>query len=899
MDIVLSMVLVAFACVIAMQGTFFTLAQERKQEMNRVVGLTAVCGFLWCMGYACMGVAENTGVAFLCRAVGLLGVYGFLTIMAYGTGLASGVIIRHKKRWICGCAVVAVPCWAWFAFSGTDLFVQTGYGWAFTAQMSPARGLHMLYISIMIITGTVFMGVWYRKVKLHREKRMVAALLMGGYGVVIGLVFDLLLPVCGVPSFPPLSCLGVFISYTLIAVLIRKNNAFHLSVQNLMKYVYEYAGLPVLAFDEQGQLALANQAARGYFEKEFGQTPGLELNDFFQLTDADCEALSEIKEGQYSFRLFSKIGRRKSAVVFTTIFDKYKQPLCRLCFVHDLSQEMKALQELDKAKENLKQQLAEKSRQMQRLSLQAVTIVANIIDAKDPYTKGHSVRVARYAWVIAKELGWPEDKMTNLRYIAMLHDIGKIGVPDTILNKAGELTPDEYEIVKSHTVLGGEILKDIATVEDVDKGARYHHERYDGKGYPDGLKGEEIPMVARIIGVADAFDTMSSNLVYRKRRSREETWQELRNGRGTQFDPQVVDAFLQVLNRTQWDESVPQEEIGHSVAEEGNRLLARIVSQWEEKNRETGEKDYLTGLWGRREGERQIRLALQETGGCLVVIDMDNLKGVNDRYGHLAGDQALRILGDVLRQYAGEPAITARMGGDEFLCFWPGVMEKEEIRCRMENILSGYDHKKEENEILRNTSLSAGVNLCEIYSDYSDNFRGADKALYHIKRNGKGGYDFYRNALQRYPVSMGTDLAKLTQALLHQGAYQGTLQVEPREFSRMYEYVSSLAVRNKKPLQLIMITLQEKDDKEFDFSEQEQLMTLVERAIRESLRKVDVCTRYSQQQFLVILTNTGEENLERIMERIKDYFYRYSDKNRAVLLCQTTEPLHGEEKTSK
>ncbi len=185
---------------------------------------------------------------------------------------------------------------------------------------------------------------------------------------------------------------------------------------------------------------------------------------------------------------------------------------------------------------------------------ETVMAIANSVDAKDVRTSQHSSRVAEYAVLIAEEMNcfpwWQRDKaLSNLRKAAQMHDIGKIGIPDSVLNKVGRLTDDEYAKMKSHVVGGAEILKDFTLVEHVVDGTRYHHERYDGKGYPDGLKGEEIPLFARIIGVADAFDAMTSNRVYRNHMDNDYVMNEMKRGRGTQFDPEALDAFLRLVDK--------------------------------------------------------------------------------------------------------------------------------------------------------------------------------------------------------------------------------------------------------------------------------------------------------------------------------------------------------------
>ena len=185
---------------------------------------------------------------------------------------------------------------------------------------------------------------------------------------------------------------------------------------------------------------------------------------------------------------------------------------------------------------------------------ETVMAIAKSVDAKDVRTHEHSMRVAEYSVLIADEMNcfkwWQRSKaLANLKKAAQMHDIGKIGVPDSVLNKVGRLNDDEYAKMKSHVVGGAEILKDFTLVDHVVDGTRYHHERYDGRGYPDGLKGEEIPLFGRIIAVADAFDAMTSNRVYRNHMDTDYVMNEMKRGRGTQFDPEALDAFLRLVDK--------------------------------------------------------------------------------------------------------------------------------------------------------------------------------------------------------------------------------------------------------------------------------------------------------------------------------------------------------------
>lgn len=179
---------------------------------------------------------------------------------------------------------------------------------------------------------------------------------------------------------------------------------------------------------------------------------------------------------------------------------------------------------------------------------QALCTIGKTIDAKDAYTNGHSVRVAYYAREIVKRMGYSEEEQENVYYIALLHDIGKIGVPDSVLNKEGLLTPEERAIIQTHPRKGGEILRDFTALKGLTDGALYHHERYDGKGYCTGLAGEDIPLIARIVCVADCYDAMSSDRCYRKALPPEKILEELETGSGTQFDPKIA-AIMEAMIR--------------------------------------------------------------------------------------------------------------------------------------------------------------------------------------------------------------------------------------------------------------------------------------------------------------------------------------------------------------
>lgn len=186
---------------------------------------------------------------------------------------------------------------------------------------------------------------------------------------------------------------------------------------------------------------------------------------------------------------------------------------------------------------------------IQKVYLATIEVLATAIDAKDPYTQGHSRRVTQYSMAIAEELNMGSKEIDAVRYAGLLHDVGKIGINDSIIRKPARLTDEEYAIIKKHPEIGAKILRPVDFLADKVPGVKHHHEYYDGRGYPDHLKGEEIPLIARIICVADAFDAMTTNRPYRKGLSLNTAVAELNKFSGKQFDPACVDAFLKAFEK--------------------------------------------------------------------------------------------------------------------------------------------------------------------------------------------------------------------------------------------------------------------------------------------------------------------------------------------------------------
>jgi HD-GYP domain-containing protein (c-di-GMP phosphodiesterase class II) len=199
--------------------------------------------------------------------------------------------------------------------------------------------------------------------------------------------------------------------------------------------------------------------------------------------------------------------------------------------------------------QRINEQLIITQKKLKETHLSTITTLVLSLEAKDPYARGHSERVTKYSVAIAKELGLSQEEIAEIERAGKLHDIGKLGIDDAILSKPGLLTDKEYAIVKTHPQRGTVILEPLDFLSKERTIMRHHHERFDGGGYPDRLKGEEIPLGARIMALADAFDAMKSERPYRQPLPEEEILSEIKKNAGSQFDPKVVEAFLSLVNK--------------------------------------------------------------------------------------------------------------------------------------------------------------------------------------------------------------------------------------------------------------------------------------------------------------------------------------------------------------
>lgn len=526
------------------------------------------------------------------------------------------------------------------------------------------------------------------------------------------------------------------------------------------------------------------------------------------------------------------------------------------------------------------EELNKKNNELQDMAIQTIATIANTIDAKDEYTRGHSKRVSEYSASIAREMGLDNEDVNKIRSIALLHDIGKIGVPDAVLNKPGKLTDDEYELMKQHTVIGAEILKDIGMLPGIDIGAKHHHERYDGKGYPDKLKGDEIPEIARIIAVADAFDAMTSNRVYRKHLDMDRVLDELKKCSGTQFDPKMSGALIKMLEENRLT-PISAENNQETDMSDVSKIWSRVIERDEKKFMDKSMYDELTGLYSRNFGEKLIKEAIENTKGTVIVADIDHFRRINGEAGFLLGDIFLRTVASVLDKIE-NTKILARYGGDEFVLFLPDLVDESSISEIADKLLEEIRQQNSQLNAEAFLTISLGIRICTgVKNVYQDMFLDADRALYMSKQSGGDCYRFYEkqeNIEHGYSDKTNVDLIKLRDTIRNP-ENNSTYISESPEFHRAYDLIKNMLDETDRPIQLILFTLKPNDDINVSLEAQNTVMDYLEKAIARSIKGRDYTFKYSSTQRMIMLLDAGPDGAKAVSGHImKDFYKSYAEK---------------------
>lgn len=558
-----------------------------------------------------------------------------------------------------------------------------------------------------------------------------------------------------------------------------------------------------------------------------------------------------------------------------------------------MQQRISRILELDDLRKHLERLVDEKTEDIQKIFIQSITTITFAVDAKDRYTKGHSVRVAQYCLAIAKKLNWSKQDCLNLYYIALLHDIGKIGIPDSILNKPVKLTDEEYRLVRSHTVMGANILRPITMVPQISDGARYHHERYDGKGYPYGLKGDDIPYVARIIGIADAYDAITSNRIYEKAQVSDYAVKELRKGRGTQFDPFLTDVMLEIIKDGFELSETPEFEFTQENSEEAEHdaFILEVCKKTENDIQKSTDIDYLTDFPIRKTFEDSVNEYLSDplNHGTMFLMDVDNFLYVNENYGHIAGDHIICRLADVIRSHIETTTLMCRIAGDEFAVFYPGKRPQNWMKEKASALLQDFQDAISDIDVDHKLSISIGITYTKNPRERcKDLLQKCDKALYYVKKNGKNSYQILQRDTdtfaESYSKGVQIDMARLKSRLMEEQPPVGAFSVDYGNFEKIYRLIARSLSRNKKDAQIILFSLTENIQGTMDISDLNDAMNVLERCIVGSLRKGDVTARYSSSQQVVIMIDSNKENGRMIAERIIANYTRMYDNYNVELV---------------
>lgn len=514
--------------------------------------LTAVILLMMnCLGRYMLATAECLSMALTANKIIYLGAC-FLPLM---TVIILARLCEIKLNKVVVCLLTAgssvVMCGA-LSIGKSEIYYKHAeliHGDGYNYLVKTYGPLHTLYLVMSVIYMVIMAGFVVYAIRKRRDIPTRTVITISGIGLV---VFGIYLIERLVGSNISFLSIGYLIGVAFVIKFFERINMYDMSA-NISNSIERMNNYGYLAFDDKYRYVNANP----FIKELFPEIETWLVDEEVPVSDTYfykvvVQYLKEWKGDENVNRIIN-IGESYYKVGIRYLTRGKKNVGYLLEFV-DCTMEKRYYDTVEEYGETMERDVTEKTRELREqqkkikeLFLQTVTALSEAVDAKDRYTSGHSKRVAMYSRMIAERLGKSIEEQEEIYRAGLLHDVGKIRIPVEIINKAGKLTDEEFDIIRIHPITGYHILRGISGDNYIAIAAKYHHERYDGKGYPNGLEGEEIPEVARILGVADTYDAMTSNRSYRDALPQEVARNEIEKGRGTQFDPVIADIMLQMI----------------------------------------------------------------------------------------------------------------------------------------------------------------------------------------------------------------------------------------------------------------------------------------------------------------------------------------------------------------
>lgn len=527
------------------------LVTNKKVDTLILVGISLLV--INCLGRYMLASSKTLEVAILANKAIYVGACYLPIIMLLFLGKLCN--IRIHKIWIAlltlGSSIVMGGA---LTIGKMEIYyknAELAFGDGYSYLIKTYGPLHKLHIVMTFIYMAIMISFVIYAIRHRKEISTRTVVTISGIGLVV--FFTYLIERISGSSISFLA-IGYLIGIAFLTKYFERINMYDMSanISNSLERMSRYG---YLAFDNKYRYISANT----FIKELFPEIETWIVDEEVPVSDSYFYkvVVEYLKEwnGQENINKIININKDYYKLSIRRITYGTKGKNGYLLEFNDCTMEKKYSDAVENYGEAMERDVTEKTRALQdeqkktkNLYLQTVTALSEAVDAKDRYTSGHSKRVAEYSRRIAERLGKSTEEQEEIYRAGLLHDIGKIRIPVEIINKTGKLTDEEYDIIRIHPITGYHILRGIAGDNVIATGAKYHHERYDGNGYPNGLAGNEIPEVARILGVADSYDAMTSNRSYRDGLQREIVRGEIEKGKGTQFDPKVADIMLQMID---------------------------------------------------------------------------------------------------------------------------------------------------------------------------------------------------------------------------------------------------------------------------------------------------------------------------------------------------------------